>query len=194
MKKLLDTLLSRCVNENEIETRLQVARCFGEIGAISANRFDDSAVDSHQTNGTSRSRLDPPWYSTPRDQYLLVLTNHLVPALTAGTKALDQNKIAFAIQQVLSLLNIATKSDTERRRKAGVQSRKRNSSAQQSGRADSEDSTNEMDSVLVDSLVSAQIFDVVEPFWSSKFREVSLNIDVRVCFDLTVNAVSPSLR
>jgi hypothetical protein len=174
LRELIYSLLSRCAYENDRNTRILVATCFGEIGAIAAYRFEDATM--HCTNPNA-GRRGAPWQCTPHQYQFSVLTDYLVPALLAAApKVWDQNKIAFAIQQVLVLLNEAAKEgaldDYEDSTRTKKSSRRQKS-------APTEDATlnNGMERILADKLERAHVFATVEPYWSSKFKEVRSPLD-----------------
>ncbi len=115
---LVQNLLNRCKSEGDPETRLALAICLGEIGAIDPNRLSED-VNSINKISSSISCLDPnsaiskwrlqnpPWKlkSTHVKYMLKLLTNHLVTALKSSTTPLELNKISFAIQEILTLTN-----------------------------------------------------------------------------------------
>jgi hypothetical protein len=99
--------------------------------------------------------------------------------MAAAPKVWDQNKIAFAIQQVLVLLNEAAKEgaldDLEDTTRAKKSSKRQKS-------VPTEDATldNGMERILADRLERAHVFATVEPYWNSKFKEVRSPLDPRL--------------
>jgi hypothetical protein len=98
--------------------------------------------------------------------------------MAAAPKVWDQNKIAFAIQQVLVLLNEAAKEgalddceDTSRTKKG--------SRRQKSALTEEAILNNGMERVLADKLKRSHVFATVEPYWNSKFKEVRSPVDPR---------------
>jgi len=158
---MVERLLSRCVSESDAEIRLGLAACIGEVGAISetilgelqiGSSIGDEAVDSPLSS--YRWRLEqPPWQSQSVKYELLLVTRHLAAALKAAASATDQHKIAFAIQQLLLLLN---------------------SSARESDRQidpPSADGKESMTKWLKDQLEQSGEYDLLEPYFGAEFKE-----------------------
>lgn len=172
---MVDVLLTLCVNETDVENRVLLATCFGEVGAIAAHRLEDVKDFSK----TGQRFADPPWHSTPHQYLLHILSHHLVTALQAAHSLDDQNKIAFSIQQVLALLNASAKegyldarSEIEPIRETTNLSRRsklRTSTISDAHMGES----SMMEPSLKLKLENDNILDFVEPFWFSSFREVS---------------------
>ncbi|KAL3944314.1 MAG: hypothetical protein SGBAC_001607 [Bacillariaceae sp.] len=160
---LMEKLLSRCVQETETKTRILLAQCLGEVGAISELKMGDLkigvAIDSESVDSPSSMyqwRLDqPPWQSRAAKYELQLVTRHLVVALRSAPSSADQHKIAFTIQQLLVLLD---------------------RSARQAENGDVEEgarNTSVMSKWLKSKLVESNVLEVVEPFWFSEFHEKS---------------------
>lgn len=105
MDSFIKGLLKRCVVETNIDLRLLLASCLGEIGAISPTYIDRDGkceIESEKIEG-KRWVIEKgaPWKSNSvRIHYeLQLLTNHFVTALKAAPSPTDQHKIAFAIQE-----------------------------------------------------------------------------------------------
>jgi hypothetical protein len=144
-----------------------LATCFGEVGAINANFLDEATI----SNGThSQKAIVPPWYFSPYQFGIQLIATHLVTSLKAASSSSDQHKIAFSIQQLLSLLNDAGK--------AGLLSSFISSKSEKLATVDGKSSYHgdaskpKMDSSLVGVLIELNVFDDVEPFWFSEFHEV----------------------
>ena len=165
----IHVLLSRCLKETDQNARTLLATCFGEVGAINANLLEETKAtnESH-----SRKTSIPPWYSAPHLLGLQLVTTYLVAALKSATSSSDQHKIAFAVQQLLALLNEAGKSG----RIAGTPTQNeaplRNVGPPTTFFAGNT-SKPKMHESLIHTLVDAGVIDVVEPFWFSEFHEVS---------------------
>lgn len=108
---LVDNLLQRCCTEVDLEAKLLLATCWGEIGAIDVHRLGEMRMSvslyadkSGDENGSWRLS-QAPWQSQPARYELKLITKHLVVALKAAPTSGDQHKIAFAIQQILVLLD-----------------------------------------------------------------------------------------
>jgi hypothetical protein len=156
-----------------METRLVLATCIGEVGAIDENRLEDACGDG----GNGRALADPPWHSAPHVHELQLVTSHLVVALKAAPTSGDQHKIAYTIQQLLDILNKAgeknllaspfdvskKKRDTNEEPQVVKQSKVR---AQNSSKP-------KMEVSLESKLADAGVLEIVEPFWFSEFHEVS---------------------
>lgn len=168
------SLLSRCIKEQDLSARILLATCFGEVGAINANLFEET-----KPSNDNYYRTVPPWHSTPYKYGLQMVTGHLVTALKSAPSSNDQFKIAFSIQQLLALLNEAAKAglllssntDLVQNNVPSEISERRLSS--NSNHVDS--NKTRMDDSLIRILVNARAYDVVEPFWFSEFHEVRIS-------------------
>jgi hypothetical protein len=152
---IVEKLIRRCANESNHKVRIQLATCLGEIGAIAESCLENmilyrSNADVSVTMHRWRLNL-PPWQTSAQKYELQIVTKYLVLALRASSTSDEQLKVAFAIQQLLVLLD-ASSPDTE---------------------ADSVETTEEkkMNPWLYDQLCKANVYDTVEPFWSSQFNE-----------------------
>jgi hypothetical protein len=167
---MMERLLARCVAESDDEVRLRLAACLGEVGAISetilgelaiGSSMGDEAIDS--PTSSYKWRLEqPPWRSQEVKYELQLVTRHLVVALKAAPSSTDQHKIAFAIQQLLHLLN-----------SSGIQSE---SAGQEAGSTAGKET---MTKWLKETLEQSGQYDLIEPYFSSDFKEkVSLDKQV----------------
>jgi hypothetical protein len=89
---LVETLLSRCVDETDSDARLSLAVCFGEVGAIDSNRLDESKAPTFWSKGVNKpgeSPLSPPWQSNPVCYKLHLVTKDLVLGLKASPTSND---------------------------------------------------------------------------------------------------------
>lgn len=171
----METLLSRCVTEANLDARVQLAECLGEVGAIDYHRLDaqKSQLDGSRTKDVLGEdfqllRLSSaPWRSRRTRYELHLVTKHLVLALKAAPNSAEQHKICFCIQQLLVLLD-----RTSQDGKA--------TSGSPREKADDRSERNEekapMSPWLVSKLKDAGVFDVVEPFWSTLFRDAPANV------------------
>lgn len=163
----VDSLLQRCCTEVDFESKLLLATCLGEVGAIGANRLGEMRMDPHraETTGDDSSlwRLkQAPWQSSAVRYELKVVTTHLVVALKAAPSSGDQHKIAFAIQQLLELLDEHAK-----------MSNRSDSSSLNVGQALDRPARGQMSDWLREQLSDAGVVEIIEPYWSSNFIEVS---------------------
>ena len=158
---MVGILLAQCVFETDPVARELLGACLGEIGAIDGHRLgtinmSDVLVASDplasKDGGWRLAR--PPWRSEQTRYELQLVTHHLVIAMKAAPASSDQHKIAFSIQQMLQLLDCSA-----REKKSSTKEDEASTNAQ------------EMTSWLKDQLSQANVLDVVEPFWSSKFGE-----------------------
>ena len=159
---MLEKLVSRCIVESETEVRIRLATCLGEVGAISetilgelkiSGSTGDEAIDS--PTSSFKWRLEqPPWQSQPVKYELQLVTRHLVVALKAAPSTTDQHKIAFAIQQLLHLLNSFS-----------------GENGQACSDSASKDSKGKMTKWLKENLEQSGQYDLVEPYFSSDFQE-----------------------
>jgi hypothetical protein len=154
--EIVESLLARCVIEENPNARILIGSCFGEIGAISAHRLEDlNPVDSSVE--ALHRYAKPPWLSDRTQYELSLLTNQLPVAIKAAATALDQNLIGFTIQEIFSIIEIPQQegnmvSDKARRRHQTVKSEKQ-----------------PMSRWLVQNLQAANVLDIVEPFWCTEF-------------------------
>ena len=153
---MIKKLLVRCVDEVETESRLLLATCLGEVGAISEHLLGDIrlsvGVGANSLGNSHSWRLDqPPWQSHVTKYELRLVTSLLVVALRAAPTSADQHKIAFTIQQLLIKLDNSAKGGGEGR----IPGTKRD----------------EMTKWLHDKLCESGIYEIVEPFWLSEFSE-----------------------
>ncbi|KAL7541357.1 hypothetical protein ACHAXR_011755 [Thalassiosira sp. AJA248-18] len=153
--KLLIRLLSRCVDESDSGIRDAIASCLGEIGAIDPNRLGKEIISSQLVFNSTGSddngewRLsNPPWKNHVTVYQLRVVTNHLVSGLKSSTKAMDQHKISFAIQELLKVLDL-----------------------QLGGSRNSQ--TPSMTLILKEKLQEADA-SIVETFWSTEYKQVDI--------------------
>lgn len=173
MTSLLDNLLQRCCAEVDFEARLFLATCLGEVGAIGPNRLGEMKMDPLQSelagdDSTLWRLKQAPWQSRPVRYELKVVTNHLVVALKAAPSSTDQNKIAFAIQQILELLDEHAKMSS------------RSDSKYLIGGQLAKPPRTEMSDWLREQLTEADVIETIEPFWGSQFKEVSAVMQLRI--------------
>lgn len=158
-------LLSRSVDETDHDVRDAIAKCLGEIGAINPNRLGKDITSSQFVNDSMENgdgeewRLSqPPWKSHTTRYQLRLVTRHLVVGLKSSPTALDQHKISFAIQELLQLLNAFAI-------KAG---------ATEPANVDDDTcggSKAPMSMWLKGQLEEADVFKVVEPFWTTTYKQ-----------------------
>jgi hypothetical protein len=161
---LVERLLARCVYEAEPETRILLAACLGEVGAISEHRLGEirmsdavgsNSVDAERSSSHTWRLLQPPWQSQAAKYELQLVTKLLVVALKAAPSSADQHKIAFTIQQLLVLLDASGRQDRGTMSDAKATGTKRP----------------EMSNWLAEKLRDSKVYEVVEPFWFSEFGE-----------------------
>lgn len=161
---MVDSLLQLCCTEVDLEAKQLLATCLGEVGAISAHFLGETKLNPLQSELTgddsSLWRLkQAPWQSRPVRYELKVVTNHLVIALKAATSSGDQHKIAFAIQQLLVLLDDHAKVS--------------NRSESNYGQSLDKPARSQMSEWLREQLSESGVIETLEPFWCSEFNEVS---------------------
>lgn len=167
---MMEKLLIRCTAESDSDVRLLLAVCLGEVGAISETllgemrigiAMGDEAIDL--PTSSFKWRLEqPPWQSQAVKYELQLVTRHLVVALKAAPSSTDQHKIAFAIQQLLHLLN-SFGAESEHADPNGLQSPLKGT----------------MTKWLKENLEQSGQYDLIEPYFSSDFKE-----KVRKMFDV----------
>ncbi len=159
---MMEKLLTRCIAESDSEVRRRLATCLGEVGAISETilgdlrigvSMGDDAIDVQTTS--FRWRLEqPPWQSQAVKYELQLVTQQLVVALKAAPSSTDQHKIAFAIQQMLHLLNSF----------AGESEPSGPNVSSSTGKGI-------MTKWLKENLEQSGQYDLIEPYFSSDFKE-----------------------
>jgi hypothetical protein len=156
--EMIDLLLSRCSRETDHDTKILLATCFGEVGAIGEHYIAETKPASNDSVYTGAWRLEQaPWQSRPARYQLHLVTKDLVFALKAASSASEQHKVVYAIQQLLVLLNQHAPHTTNE-----TVNVERNVM-----------SKGDMSDWLKSKLSEAKVLDTVEPFWSSEFQEVS---------------------
>lgn len=140
--------------ENDEHVRDLCAQCLGEIGAFDPSRVSVRLHSSHSADASSSSQSAsghslPPWAHSAWSFGLAVLQSHLIPALKAANGAGDvmaQDFSSVAIQEVLQIL-----------------------AGEEVGGASSADSKI-MPPKLTKALREAGIFDICDPFWSTRYN------------------------
>jgi hypothetical protein len=161
---MMEKLLARCVHEADSYIRILLATCLGEVGAIGEHRLGELKIGSSMgeesldsPNSSYRWRLDqPPWQSQAAKYELQLITRHLVAALKAAPSSTDQHKVAFAIQQLLHLLD-----------KSGCQ----NEEPIATGADEDTSRRREMSKWLRDKLYESGVYEIIEPYFLSEFSE-----------------------
>jgi hypothetical protein len=147
--------MNRCLVETDEKTRILLATCIGEVGAIAVDRLEENS------DRNSNLKMEHgPWKSRAARHQLKLVTEHLVTSLKAAHTTSDQHKIMFTIQQILQILD------------RSVSKRKVQDDTSNSGKS-------EMSGWLSAQLSNSGVLDIVEPFWWTEFCEVSsiLSID-----------------
>lgn len=183
---LMKTLRSRCIDETDQSVKLAIATVLGEIGAIDPNRVTGNLSTSNETrtetvmqkiSGIQSTGNDerviswrivqPPWKSLMVD-YKLHLVKVLVRALKAAADAMNQHKIAFAIQELLKQLN--DYAEKEHPDNDLVPTSKNTA-----------EKKNHMNKWLVSYLSDEKVnvYNIVEPFWSTSYAQRESQISFR---------------
>lgn len=168
---LVQTLLHRFVLEQDAECRISLATLAGEIGAIDPNtlQLNDTTHESSAVASDSEiiswNLSQPPWKADLRQYSLQLITSCLVPALKSSPTTQDQHKVAFAIQECLTFLDSFETNAGE-------------GNVNFEGGAvcpnDIKASTNRgnMSTWIRIALSKAGVLEVVEPFWSTSYKQV----------------------
>lgn len=179
--KMVEMLLARCVHEVDVETRNLLGILLGEMGAIGDHRLgsirmsDTLGISDSLDSSDSTWRLARPPHVCRKEEYgLKLISKHLVVALQGAPNTDAQHKIAYAIQQLLVLLNkisqanddiiLCPKNQDTDTTKRGV----------------------EMCQELKDKLEKTGVLQTIEPYWTSEFQEVSKCLDSVI--DISSNA------
>jgi len=175
VRSLVDGLLERCILETNMKNRLELATCLGEIGALDPNYMGQhTSTMKVKAKGIANEKMNlfttddhwmlrngAPWKCrSVKVHYMLQLvTNHFVISLKAAPTPTDQHKIAFAIQEVLKMLDL----------NANQQGFTCSSQEKKSSR--DEDGKNEMSPWLKEQLEKAGALNIIEPFWTSLYKQ-----------------------
>lgn len=160
---MVEKLLARCVVESRPEVRLQLATCLGEMGALCETKLGELKVGTSMGEGGIDSpsssytwRLEQaPWNSISVLYQLELVRKHLAVALNAASSSTDQNKIAFSIQQLLKLLdNYGCRKESSNKSNPGPNQ-----------------AIKSMSAWLKEKLEKNGVFDAVEPYFLSEFKE-----------------------
>lgn len=141
--------MNRCLVETDEKTRILLATCIGEVGAIAVDRLEE------RSERICIVKMEQgPWKSRAARHQLKLVTGQLVTALKAAHSSSDQHKIMFTIQQILALLDryVSQSNSPDNTTNPGKR---------------------EMSDWLSAQLSNAGVLDVVEPFWWTEFCEVS---------------------
>jgi hypothetical protein len=156
---MVERLIRRSTIETDPEVVVRLATCLGEIGAIGEHRLEDVSLfksSGDESLALYRWRLDkPPWQARATKYELQLVSKLLVTALKAARSSEEQHRIAFAIQQLLVLLDTAGRQNEKESIAKEAQTGKKR----------------EMSKWLLNQLVEAKVYDTVEPFWLSEFKE-----------------------
>jgi hypothetical protein len=168
---LVQTILNRFVLEQDTDCRISLATLAGEIGAIDPNalQINDTTHESRAVASDSEiiswNLSQPPWKADLRQYCLQLITSYLVPALKSSPTTQDQHKVAFAIQECLTFLDsfevIASEDNAIFERGAFCPN-------------DIKAATNRgnMSTWIRTALNKAGVLEVVEPFWSTSYKQV----------------------
>jgi hypothetical protein len=126
-------------------------------------KFDDNANSGGFSVNIASWRLSrPPWASSVLSYQRVLITTLLVRALKSAPSAKEQHKIAFAIQEGLENLHREYE-----RKNAG------------DGGHEQPDATTEkglMNPSIRQELEIAGVLEVVEPFWTTSYQQVSRRV------------------
>jgi serine/threonine-protein kinase ATR len=154
---LITAAMTRCWKEPDDKVKLALATLLGEIGAIDSKKL--GLIQSGQIGGSSADGTEdddsdlewranePPWKSSMLRYALQLLCGRLVVALKGGITSQDQDKVGFAIQEVLKLCQDLGSGNGG------------NENAQATG----------MSKFLSDRLEKCNVLHVVEPFWTTSY-------------------------
>ncbi|CAB9501042.1 protein kinase ATR [Seminavis robusta] len=162
---MMGILLARSVNETDDDAKSLLGTCLGEVGAIGEHRLGGISMAAVMGPSDSLEACDndwrlsqPPWASNTSRYELQLVKRHLVAALKATTSTEDQNKVAFAFQELLHLLDDAAHQGSSQRPDTSL--------------GDAGDKPRrEMSSWLSGQLQDAGVFETVEPYWNTNFTE-----------------------
>ena len=170
MSTLMFSLLSRCVHETDQVVRQMLSVCLGELGAVDPCFLSGDISTITKTAGaTSDNVLEmndmhhlwrlnhPPWKSHEHEYELILVSNHLVVALKAAPTTQDQHKVAFAIQEIMSSLELFSRTNLL---DENIQSSK-----------DEPRQKKEISKWLRNQLSEANVLEVIEPFAFTNYKQ-----------------------
>lgn len=176
LSMLISHLLSLCSRENDRTAKDICAQCLGELGAVDPARVSIKLLNSSSTSPAlmklilgkesgvntinEYSASLPPWDFTVWSLGFFLLHEHLIPALRAANGAGDvaaQDFSGIAIQEILKILADAVNQDEAV------------SESTDTSPADGE-MQGTMPAKLRAALNELQLFDITEPFWSTKYN------------------------
>ena len=169
---ILEKLLGQSTKETDDGMRQDFARCLGEVGAICEQKIGNVVVGSSTTDDRYESTLgafkwrlgQPPWQAPAFKYELYMVTTLLVSALQAAPTSTDQHKIAFTVQQLLHKLNHACQQQGDNLLGTGKTEKSKT-----------------MSTWLKDKLQDSKVFDTLEPYFHSEFKE-----KVSRCFGISL--------
>jgi hypothetical protein len=158
--KMMEILLTHCVQEGDPRTRILLATCLGEVGAIGEHHLGELHIGGSTGDDSLKAdkwRLEqPPWQSRSAKYELELVTHHLVVGLKAASSSVDQHRIIFTIQQLLHQLDRATTQVQQPAEESKTTPPKRST---------------EMGDWLRGNLKEAKVLDILEPIWHYHFTE-----------------------
>ncbi|CAM9282925.1 unnamed protein product, partial [Discosporangium mesarthrocarpum] len=194
VEELLRGLLRMATDSNPA-IRDACGACLGELGAIDPARvalsLREDGEGRSRHHGTSKSLRSKtlsdcaPWEVTLEDMALILITDHLVPAFRASTTSMEQDRVAFGIQELLKLFSTCGSGDRHSKKRK-VNAEEKNSATpnlipterERDNRQGGEDAggPGPMPDRLATRLRAAQVLWVVEPFWSSTYKLASKDL------------------
>eukprot|EP00981_Chlorochromonas_danica_P001981 scaffold409_cov167-Ochromonas_danica.AAC.13 len=160
VNQLFNELLSLCTRQHDKGVLLECSVCLGELGGIDPH-FIVFSSDQAQISLTDRASLHSaiPTQVQGIDFALRILIDHIIPSLKSAQDSTSQDKAAYGIQRLLQTsADMLLQNETEQPRIDTV-------------------TTNGMPPSLKELLVQRGVYDIVEPFWHSKYfvKEISTN-------------------
>lgn len=153
IQELFDLSSKECHDKNMVDA---LGKCLGSLGAIDPGlvRYDINKVDN-QTQGFKKAS----WGYSIEDMAFHILSFYLLPSLRSESSAQDDH-VSYALQAILELLAKQLSSTS--------------SSSNSSNRANTSD--HPMPTKLANFLRSYNIYDTMEPYWTSKYIFKSKNV------------------
>ncbi len=166
IEKLLGCLLRISSSSGNVEIRDICASCLGQIGAVDPSHIPSLRL-SEWTAGL------PTWGFSTEDLSLLLLREHLVPALRAATSSID--RVAYGIQELVYLMEQSCVDETKKKQpshhlSAPPQLKEIDDESSSSNNTSKKKRRNDkMPEWLIRNLREHGILDAVEPFWITNY-------------------------
>jgi hypothetical protein len=157
VSELMQSLLALSAKESEAAVVIALASCLGNLGAVDPSRIVVSSLSSSSLSTgikAGSATAGTPWELSFEATAFFLLESYLIPILTSDP--LTQDRTGFAIQAILKGL---ADHYTVRSKTSGKDSLPASAAT-----------TIIMPAEMKQTLRTSQIYEVVEPFWHTKYQ------------------------